>query len=318
MREGHGHYLWTAVKNVNMLHWDRGRTDILKNDKRLNTSGAAVLQGRFGCEIQRSPDSDIRVTGTFAQYGLNGEDFLSFSLIRHKWEASAEFAVPIKREWNRDRDIILDTTEYIENTCVIQLLDSLSFNAKEIEMKSSPMVAVFAKRSSNSTKVTLTCLVTGFRGRNTTVEVYRDEDILTEEDSLSSSGIRPNGDGTWQLRMSLDISTSTTASYSCEAHFGSQRKHAKWDGVIWNMAEPGQDYDMTHLCWIPVVSLVVIFILVLGLVFSYENRQRRLIIPQYLQILKHNPDQVKSSQGFHPDAIKQSLLKGVISCVSQP
>ncbi|KAJ8271120.1 hypothetical protein GJAV_G00122970 [Gymnothorax javanicus] len=277
MREGHGRYLWTAVKNVNMLHWDRGRTDILKNDKRLNTSGAAVLQGRFGCEIERSSDSDIRVTGTFAQYGLNGEDFLSFS---HEWESSAESAVPIKREWNRDQDIILDTTEYIENTCVIQLLDSLSFNAKEIEIKSSPMVAVFAKRSSNSTKVTLTCLVTGFRSRNTTVEVYQDEDILTEEDGLSSSGIRPNGDGTRQLRMSLDISTSTTASYSCEAHFGSQRKFAKWDGVIWNMPESGQDYNMRHHHWILAVSLVF-FICLLGAVYRCAYRQQKLQIPPH-------------------------------------
>ncbi|KAJ8271123.1 hypothetical protein GJAV_G00123000 [Gymnothorax javanicus] len=185
MREGDGRYLWMSVKHHNMLQWDRGRTDILKSDRRLNTSGAALLQGRFGCEIERSPDSDIRVKGTFAQYGLNGQDFLSFNLIRHKWESSAESAVPIKREWNRDQDIILDTTEYIENTCVIQLLESLSFNAKENEMKSSPMVAVFAKRSCNTTEVTLTCLVTGFRCRNTTVEVYRDEDILTEEEQFT-------------------------------------------------------------------------------------------------------------------------------------
>ncbi|KAJ8271119.1 hypothetical protein GJAV_G00122960 [Gymnothorax javanicus] len=228
MSRGDGGYLWMSIKHLNMLQWDRGRTDILKSDRRLNTSGAAVLQGRFGCEIERSPDSDIRVTGTFAQYGLNGEDFLSFSLTRGEWESSAESAVPIKMKWNRDRVSIMDTKYYVERVCVTELSDSLYFDSKESQMTSSPMVAVFAKRSSNTTKVTLTCLVTGFRSRNTTVEEYRDEDILTEEDGLSSSGIRPNGDGTRQLRMSLDISTRTSASYSCEAYFESLKKHAKW------------------------------------------------------------------------------------------
>ncbi|KAJ8271122.1 hypothetical protein GJAV_G00122990 [Gymnothorax javanicus] len=226
-------------------------------------SGAAVLQGRFGCEIERSPDSDIRVTGTFAQYGLNGEDFLSFSLTRGEWEASAEPAVPIKMKWNRDRVSITDTKYYVERVCVTELSDSLYFDSKESQMTSPVTPTVFAKRS-NCARVTLTCLVTGFRCRNTTVEVYRDEDILTEEVGLSSSGIRPNGDGTWQLRMSLDISTSTTASYSCEAHLGSLKKHAKWDGVIRNMAEPGKLYDMRRIYGILIVILVVLFILIFG------------------------------------------------------
>ncbi|KAJ8271117.1 hypothetical protein GJAV_G00122940 [Gymnothorax javanicus] len=276
MSEGDGRYLWMSVKRHNVLQWDRGRTEILRNVKGLNTSGAVVLQGRFGCEIEKDPDFDIRLTGTFAQYGLNGEDFLSFSLTRHKWESSAESAVPIKRKWNRDPKMIQDTEEYTGITCGIHLLESLSFDAKE-NQTSSPMVAVFAKRSSNSTKVTLTCLVTGFRSRNTTVGVYRDEDILTEEDGLSSSGIRPNGDGTRQLRMSLDISTSTTASYSCEAHSGSQRKHAKWDGVIQNLPEPEQGYDMRKLYWILVIPIVVV--LILG-VYCCKKRQQGLPIPQ--------------------------------------
>uniref|UniRef100_A0A0E9QGE1 MHC class I-like antigen recognition-like domain-containing protein n=1 Tax=Anguilla anguilla TaxID=7936 RepID=A0A0E9QGE1_ANGAN len=30
MREGRGHSLWNSVKRLNMEHWNRGRTDILK------------------------------------------------------------------------------------------------------------------------------------------------------------------------------------------------------------------------------------------------------------------------------------------------
>ncbi|KAJ8271145.1 hypothetical protein GJAV_G00123260 [Gymnothorax javanicus] len=182
MSEGIGRYLWMDVKDLNKQHWDRGRTDILRSDRRLNTSGAAVLQGRFGCEIERSPDSDIRVTGTFAQYGLNGEDFLSFS---HEWESSAESAVPIKMKWNRDQDIMLDTTEYISSICLSQLKDVLSFDAKEIPTN---------------------------------------------------------------------------------------------DGVIQNMPEPGQGYDMRQLCWL-LVLLPLVGGLILG-VYCCKKRQKGLPISQ--------------------------------------
>ncbi|KAG5847794.1 hypothetical protein ANANG_G00129990, partial [Anguilla anguilla] len=238
MREGRGRSLWKSVKLCNMKHWDRGRTDILKNYTGLNMSGAAVLQGRFGCEIERNPDSGVRLMTAFAQYRWNGEDFLSFSLSRLQWEASAGSAVPMKRKWNRDRDITMETNNYIEHTCVIHLLDSLSFEAEESQETAQPTAAVFAKRSLNPGKVILTCLVSGFHCSDTTVEVYQDDDIITEEDGLLSSGIRPNGDGTCQLRKSLDISNSTEASYSCEVQFRSLKRLVKWDGKIWDQAEP--------------------------------------------------------------------------------
>ncbi|KAG5847790.1 hypothetical protein ANANG_G00129950 [Anguilla anguilla] len=210
----------------------------------------------------------------FAQYRWNGEDFLSFSLSRLQWEASAGSAVPITRKWNRDRDITMETKKYIEHTCMIHLLDSLSFEAKESQKTVQPTAAVFTKRSLNPGKVILTCLVSGFHCSNTTVEVYQDDDIITEEDGLLSSGIRPNGDGTCQLRKSLDISNSTEASYSCEVLFGSLKQLVKWDGKIWDRAEPKQDYDMRHHYWFLMASLVLV--IALSLVFLIWILRRRL------------------------------------------
>ncbi|XP_035277587.1 major histocompatibility complex class I-related gene protein-like [Anguilla anguilla] len=274
MREGRGRSLWKSVKRFNMEHWDRGRTDILKNDTRLNMSGAAVLQGRFGCEIERYPDSGVRRTRTFAQYGWNGEDFLSFSLSRLQWEASAGSAVPITKKWNRDQDITMETKKYMEDMCVMHLLDSLSFEAKESKETAQPTAAVFAKRSLNPGKVILTCLVSGFHCRDTTVEIYQDDDIITEEDGLLSSGISPNGDGTCQLRKSLDISNSTEASYSCEVPFRSFKRLVKWDGKIWDRAEPKQDHNTRHHYCFRMASLVLV--VALSLVFLIRILKRRL------------------------------------------
>ncbi|XP_064197544.1 major histocompatibility complex class I-related gene protein-like isoform X2 [Anguilla rostrata] len=274
MREGRGRYLWKSVKRLSMVQWDRGRTDILKNDIGLNMSGAAVLQGRFGCEIERNPDSGVRPTRAFAQYGWNGEDFLSFSLSRLQWEASTGSAVPIERMWNRDQGIMKETKNYMEDTCVMHLKDSLSFEAEESKETPQPTAAVFAKRSLNPGKIILTCLVSGFHCSNTTVEVYQDDAIITEEDGLLSSGIRPNGDGTCQLRKSLDISNGTEASYSCEVQFGSLKRLVKWDGKIWDRAEQKQDHNMRRHYWFLMVPLVLV--VALSLVFLIRILRRRL------------------------------------------
>ncbi|XP_035277566.1 major histocompatibility complex class I-related gene protein-like isoform X2 [Anguilla anguilla] len=278
MRERRGRSLWKSVKRRNMEHWNRGRTDILKNYTGLNMSGAAVLQGRLGCEIERNPDSGVSRTRTFAQYGWNGEDFLSFNLSRLQWEASAGSAVPITRKWNRDQDITMETKNYIDYICVHHLLRSLSFEAEESQETAEPTTAVFAKRSLNPGKVILTCLVSGFHCRDTTVEVYQDDDIITEEDGLLSSGIRPNGDGTCQLRKSLDISNSTEASYSCEVPFGSLKRLVKWDGKIWDRAAPRQGYNTRRHYWWLIIPLFGFFILILGVIYRWYTAHRERLI----------------------------------------
>ncbi|XP_061100045.1 zinc-alpha-2-glycoprotein-like isoform X1 [Conger conger] len=240
MREGPGRYIWNSTKGLNMQQWGRGMADIFNHTGPYMS--AVVLQGRFGCRIEREPH--VSVTEAFAQYGLNGEDFLYFELTRHQWVASAESALPIAKKWNRDQNNIMETEKNMKHICMSSLLDSLSMEEKESQKTFQPNASVFAKLSRNSGKVILTCLVSGFRCGNTTVEVYRDEDILTEDNGLWSSGIRPNGDGTCQLRRSLDISNSTEAPYSCGVH--STNLTVKWDGVIWGLAETRQDHITRH------------------------------------------------------------------------
>ncbi|KAJ8269945.1 hypothetical protein GJAV_G00108550 [Gymnothorax javanicus] len=242
MREGSGRYLWMSVKRLNMLQWDRGRTDILNRDEELNIS-----------EVVSSPTRKC---------ALSPQELLH------------------PRQWNRDRAVTADTRDYLEQACVADLLNSLGFEAKESPLTSPSATAVFAKRSNDTTTVILTCLVSGFRCRDTKVEMFRDEDILTEEDGLFSSGIWPNGDWTCQLRKSLDISNSTTASYSCEAHFQNQTKRVKWDGVIWNNAEPRREDNMRHHYWMPAL-FAVFFVLILGGSYRCANRQQKDRAPQY-------------------------------------
>ncbi|KAJ8282982.1 hypothetical protein COCON_G00055010 [Conger conger] len=143
---------------------------------------------------------------------------------------------------------------------------SSSYEEKESQETPQPTAALFAKRYLNTGKVILTCLVSGFRCINMTVGFYRDKDILAEKDGLLSTGIRPNGDGTCQLRKSLDISNSTEESYSCGLHFG--HLTVKWDGKIWDLAV---DHSKRHHYWL--LAPIVLFILMLMLIWFTAVKQ---------------------------------------------
>uniref|UniRef100_A0A8C1X0D0 Ig-like domain-containing protein n=1 Tax=Cyprinus carpio TaxID=7962 RepID=A0A8C1X0D0_CYPCA len=78
-----------------------------------------------------------------------------------------------------------------------------------------PKVYVFANRSSkNKTKLQLTCLATGFYPKDVmlTIRKYR---TSLPADEIESTGIRPNHDGTFQLRNSVIIEEDEKAEYDC-------------------------------------------------------------------------------------------------------
>ncbi|XP_049328689.1 beta-2-microglobulin-like [Astyanax mexicanus] len=78
-----------------------------------------------------------------------------------------------------------------------------------------PAVHLFAKKSvRDSRKLTLTCLITGFYPKNVKMSLRKFGTSLPER-LITSSGIRPNDDGTYQLRESVEISGDDPADYYC-------------------------------------------------------------------------------------------------------
>jgi len=79
-----------------------------------------------------------------------------------------------------------------------------------------PEVHVFARRSTrDKTKLKLTCLATGFYPKDVimTMRKYRTSKLDAE---IESTGIRPNHDGTFQLRKSIEIKEDDQAEYECD------------------------------------------------------------------------------------------------------
>uniref|UniRef100_A0A3B3C0I9 Immunoglobulin C1-set domain-containing protein n=1 Tax=Oryzias melastigma TaxID=30732 RepID=A0A3B3C0I9_ORYME len=68
-----------------------------------------------------------------------------------------------------------------------------------------PEVFMFATRAKEKTNIVLTCVATGFYPKNITMEIKRNGRVLTADDGLLSTGVRPNDDDTLQRRDHVEI-----------------------------------------------------------------------------------------------------------------
>lgn len=79
-----------------------------------------------------------------------------------------------------------------------------------------PDVFVFATRAKEKTNAVLTCLATGFDTKDVILNIKRNSRILTADDGVKSSRVRPNDDNTFQRRDYVEFLRTDSASYSCE------------------------------------------------------------------------------------------------------
>ncbi|KAI4893687.1 hypothetical protein NFI96_030391, partial [Prochilodus magdalenae] len=179
-----------------------------------NESDGHTLQWRIGCEGGEHSDSSVSVINCINEYGYDGEDLISYKWALKKWTASVSQAKKLKEEWN------LRPGDRSCEACGTWLKIYSRYKTTDIK-PSSPGVHVFVKKSkTDSNKLTLTCLVTGFYPKDVVVRLRKFTTSLPEH-QLTSSGVRPNEDGTYQLRKSVKIKKVVTAAYSCYASHSS-------------------------------------------------------------------------------------------------
>uniref|UniRef100_A0A8C1UB58 Immunoglobulin C1-set domain-containing protein n=1 Tax=Cyprinus carpio TaxID=7962 RepID=A0A8C1UB58_CYPCA len=194
--------------------WFNDNVDILMKRMRHSESDVHVLQWRVGCEIEKQGD-EVKFSKGIDEYSYDGENFLSFDDKESQWVAPVDAAVPTKRKW--DNELILNqyTKGYLEKECVDWLNKFRDYADKELRNSSPPDVHVFAKRSfRDKTKLRLTCLATGFYPKDTFLTIRKYCSPLPE-DELESTGIRPNHDGTFQMKKSVEINKDEKDDFDC-------------------------------------------------------------------------------------------------------
>ncbi|KAK9958179.1 hypothetical protein ABG768_012353 [Culter alburnus] len=185
-----------------------------------------VLQRIIGCELEKLPDGTVNLT-VFDEYGFDGEDFISFNSDTMKWIDKNPKAKETKEKWDlhTERNKFL---KYFLKNCIDWI--STYNNTK----KSSPDVHVSVRKApDDDSNLVLTCLATGFYPRDVQMNIRLNRNILEDQ---TSSGIRPNDDETFQMRISVKINRNHEGSYDCLLIHSSLTEpvSVKWDGACFD------------------------------------------------------------------------------------
>ncbi|XP_049328687.1 H-2 class I histocompatibility antigen, alpha chain-like [Astyanax mexicanus] len=265
------------LKNIPDSTW-KNSTDMLKEDgQRIenffnimmnefsNPADGHVLQWRHGCEGEQSSDGSLTVLNSINEFGYDGEDLIQFNFSSKTWITPEE-------KKNRERE---EEWNFVQNTvrkceqCVEILKTYLQYRTTESN-QATPAVHIFAKKSvRDSRKLILTCMATGFYPKHVKMSLRKFGTSIPDH-LITSSGVRPNNDGTYQLRKSVEIQEDDKAQYDCYVSHSSLT-----EPVIKKWVNTNNGAGLV-LIGGAVGGLIVILLIVLGVVFFVLRRKRML------------------------------------------
>ncbi|XP_067236764.1 H-2 class I histocompatibility antigen, D-D alpha chain-like [Chanodichthys erythropterus] len=150
--------------------------------------------------------------------------------------------------------------------CTTNLRSYLKKRGTQWKRRVKPRVRLIQKANSDSGGFRVSCLATGFYPRHINLTLFRDGQPVSDHE-ITGGDLLPNGDGTYQMRKSLEISADEH-KYTCSA------THLSLDNKLDVTLEfdPGEPFKSV----IPSVLIVLALMLVFGTgVLIYKCRRRR-------------------------------------------
>ncbi|XP_053577919.1 major histocompatibility complex class I-related gene protein [Bombina bombina] len=171
-----------------------------------------IYQIKFACGIY--DDGSI---GGFEEHAFNGKEYVVFDKEKLMYIPTTPIAQIMTDSWNSDIQYSIRTKSFIEHDCIQWLKIALLFVKKELEKKVPPKVKVSDLQSDKITK--LHCFVYGFYPQAVDAKWMRNDidDVYSEE----AKQVFPNPDGTFQIRVTVEVTPMYGESYSCHVDHSS-------------------------------------------------------------------------------------------------
>ncbi|XP_055012881.1 H-2 class I histocompatibility antigen, L-D alpha chain-like [Boleophthalmus pectinirostris] len=295
MKEKLGQDYWDkgTQSRKSKQQWFKVNLDILKERMNQTDEDVHVLQWMHGCEADLI-DGKLQFQRGIDQYSYNGNSFLYFDDVHGMWVAAAHEAEPTKRKW--DEVVVLKeyTKGYLEKECLDWLSKFMDYGRAQLIHAKPPDVYVFASPGRQKSSVRLNCLATGFYPPDIVLRLIRIngmQKILAEEDGVTSTGIRPNQDDTYQLRKSIEILRTDEAQYSCQVMHAATGVNIKkeWDGKLPDHSDEDRGFPTVAVATGIIVLLVLIGAIVCGVMYKKHLDKKKNCAGDYTLASKDCP-----------------------------
>ncbi|XP_077340564.1 class I histocompatibility antigen, F10 alpha chain-like [Lithobates pipiens] len=269
---GQFHSVPPWMKKVETVYWDRQlrkakyyqpefRNNVRVGMRRFNqTEGFHTAQWMFGCELR-----DDGSTDGFTQLGYDGRDVIFLDKDRGLYIPIINEALLSAQEWNSPEVRWgKKQKDYLENECIEQLKKLSEYGREVLEKRVPPEVKVWGHRQSDDV-TRLQCLVYGFHPRPVDVKWMRNGKDHLPSDEMSPT--LPHPDGTYQIRVSVEVPTQEADTYSCHVD------HSSLEDILIVNWEPNNGLPITLIAGVTIACLVVAVAVIIG-ISLYKKRGR--------------------------------------------
>ncbi|KAM4051541.1 class I histocompatibility antigen, F10 alpha chain-like isoform 2-T2 [Anomaloglossus baeobatrachus] len=209
------------------------------------TGGFHIFQMMHGCELR----DDGNITG-YQQYGYDGREFMALDTQTWTFVPTMAEALITTQKWNSP---YLQMGEkyrnYLEIECIEYLMKYVENGREDLERRVRPQVKVSGQEKGDNMK--LHCQVYGFHPRAVDVRWLNGED---EVHSYETTHVLPNPDGTYQIRVSAEVTPKDGDRYSCYVD------HSSLEGPMTIMWEPKKSS-----VWVIAVVVAVVNVALLSI-----------------------------------------------------
>lgn len=214
-----------------------------------------VVQMAAGCELHSGE--------AFKRYAYQGSDLLSFQ--NDSWLPSPKGgtrAQQVCRLFNQYKGVKKMIHEYLGDTCPRFLLSLLDAGKADLQRQVRPEAWLSIGPNPGSDHRMLICHVSGFYPKPIWAMWMRGEQV---QQGTQRSDVLPNADGTWYLRIYLNVETIETSGLSCRV------RHSSLGGqdIILYLDKPTEHLKSMGLI---ILAVMVLLVLLAGVAFWLRKR----------------------------------------------
>ncbi|KAG8448564.1 hypothetical protein GDO86_015599 [Hymenochirus boettgeri] len=187
-----------------------------------HSTGFHSYQIMYGCDLE--DDGSYR---GYDQHAYDGRDFMVLDRDREMFVPVIQEALVSAQRLNSPEVKLHDRMKmFLDKTCIERLNKYISIGREELEKRVTPIIKVTEQHSDMITK--LHCWVYGFYPKYVDVRWVKNDkdDVYTEE----VPQVLPNPDGTYQVRVTVEVKLKKGDSYSCHVDHSSLsgKEIVKW------------------------------------------------------------------------------------------